>query len=138
MCEECECSTCMNDKQCCWFFAGWNIATSCMCAILASVQIHKYSSWMKGGRAHGSDFLILNSCDAKLAFWSVILAASIMHLMSGSLLVIGLSKDIRWLFLFGKTTSHIFPCAMLFSILAPVVHCVCIVRVCRFYRSHWR
>ncbi|XP_034120773.1 uncharacterized protein LOC117579138 [Drosophila guanche] len=95
MCEECECSTCMNDKQCCWFFAGWNIATSFMCTILllASVQIHKYNSWMKDGSAHGSEFLILNSCEAKLAFWSVILAASLIHLMSGSLLVIGLSKS---------------------------------------------
>ncbi|XP_041447783.1 uncharacterized protein LOC121403860 [Drosophila obscura] len=140
MCEECECSTCMNDKQCCWFFAGWNIATSFMCIILASVQIHKYYAWtQKDGRIHGRDLLVLNSRSAtyKLAIWSVVLAASIIHLLSGTLLMIGLSKDIRWLFLVGKTTSHIFPCAMLLTILAPVVHCVCIIRVCKFYRSHW-
>ncbi|KAI8041601.1 hypothetical protein M5D96_005866 [Drosophila gunungcola] len=68
---------------------------------------------------------------------SFIMIFSILYILAGVSMLLGMRINSKMLFKFGKVLSYFFAIYTWLFIITTVVHCVCAVKLCRYVRETW-
>ncbi|XP_034131925.1 uncharacterized protein LOC117586141 [Drosophila guanche] len=118
-----------SDRAISVFLGGWNLVLGPTCLLISIICISKRQS-PKGLSIHDPDI-------AWFLYCCVLFVASILHILSGILILFGISRMNSNMLLVGLILSIFCPFALLFTIVIPVLQCFCLIRGIRYYKSNW-
>ncbi|BFF89172.1 uncharacterized protein DMAD_07980 [Drosophila madeirensis] len=118
-----------SDKAVSVFFGGWNLVLGPTCLLISTICISKRKS-TKGLSIYDPDY-------AWFLYCCVLFVTTILHTLSGILILFGISRMNSKMLLVGLILSIFMPFALLFTIVIPVLQFFCLIRGIRYYRSKW-